>query len=36
MMTLGDWLATYERHIPDHIEQMQAIYADWLRQTGAG
>ncbi len=36
MMTLDDWLATYERHIPDHIEQMQAIYADWLRQTGAG
>ena len=36
MMTLDDWLATYERHIPDHIKQMQAIYADWLRQTGAG
>jgi len=36
VMTLDDWLATYERHIPDHIEQMQAIYTDWLRQTGAG
>ena len=36
MMTLDDWLVTYERHIPDHIEQMQAIYADWLRQKGVG
>ena len=36
MLTLVDWLATYERHIPDHIEQMQAIYADWLRQKGVG
>lgn len=29
-MTLDDWLVTYERHIPDHIAQMQAVYADWL------
>ena len=35
-MTMDDWLDTYERHIPEHIEQMQANYADWLRQEGAG
>jgi hypothetical protein len=36
LMTLDDWLTIYERHIPDHIEQMQANYADWLRQAAAG
>lgn len=34
VMTLDDWLNTYERHIPDHIEQMQANYEDWVRQAG--
>ena len=34
-MTLEDWLDTYERHIPDHIRQMQAVYEDWLKQKGA-
>ena len=29
VMTMDEWLATYERHIPDHIEQMQSNYADW-------
>jgi hypothetical protein len=29
-MTMDDWLDTYERHIPEHIEQMQAVYEDWL------
>lgn len=33
LMTLDDWLDTYERHIPDHIAQMQAIYDDWVRTT---
>jgi len=33
-MTMDDWLDIYERHIPDHIEQMQANYADWLRHDG--
>ena len=28
-MTLDDWLDTYERHIPDHIAQMQAVYEAW-------
>jgi hypothetical protein len=36
VMTLDDWLVTYERHIPDHIAQMQANFDDWLRQTAAG
>ena len=28
-MTLDDWLDTYERHIPDHVAQMQAVYEQW-------
>ena len=31
-MTMHDWLDTYERHIPDHISQMQIIYDDWVGQ----
>jgi hypothetical protein len=29
LMTMDDWLATYERHIPDHIAQMQRVYDVW-------
>ena len=29
LMTMDDWLDTYERHIPDHIAQMRAVHADW-------
>ena len=36
LMTMDDWLDTYERHIPEHIEQMQAVYADWAGLKGAG
>ncbi len=36
VMTLEDWLNVYERHIPDHINQMQADYDDWLKQKRAG
>lgn len=32
-MTMEEWLDVYERHIPEHIEQMEAIYADWQRQA---
>ena len=28
-ITLNDWLDTYERHIPEHVEQMQAVYEQW-------
>lgn len=27
--TLKDWLDTYERHIPEHVEQMQAVFDRW-------
>ena len=30
-MTLDDWLDTYQRHVSEHIEQMQRIYTAWLR-----
>ncbi len=36
MMTMEDWLDTYERHIPQHIEQMQAVYEAWQKQERAG
>jgi len=32
IMTLDDWLDIYERHIPEHIQQMQANYDDWVNQ----
>ena len=28
-MTFDDWLDTYSRHVPDHIAQMERIYAAW-------
>jgi hypothetical protein len=34
-ITLDDWLTTYERHIPEHIEQMQSNYEDWVSQKKA-
>ncbi len=34
-MTLDDWLDIYERHIPEHIQQMQANYRDWMAQGSA-
>ena len=35
-ITMDDWLISYERHIPNHIRQMQANYDAWLEQQGAG
>lgn len=35
LMTMDDWLTVYERHIPDHIAQMDAVYEDWSREHGA-
>jgi DinB superfamily len=29
-MSLEDWLVVYERHIPEHIDQMKDVYAAWL------
>jgi hypothetical protein len=33
-MTMDDWLEVYERHIPEHVQQMQASYEAWKRQRG--
>ncbi len=30
-MTLDDWLAVYERHVPDHLAQMREVYQAWQR-----
>ncbi len=32
VMTMDDWLDVYDRHIPDHIAQMRAVYAAWRKQ----
>lgn len=31
-MTLDDWLDVYDRHVPEHIQQMQRVYQAWLEQ----
>jgi hypothetical protein len=28
-MTFEGWLDTYDRHVPDHVEQMQKTYDEW-------
>jgi hypothetical protein len=30
-MTMDDWLSTYERHVTDHISQIQAVFDDWMK-----
>ncbi len=32
IMSMEDWLDTYTRHVPDHIEQMERVHAAWLRE----
>lgn len=34
VMTMDDWLDIYQRHIPEHIRQMQAVYEDWVKTQG--
>lgn len=35
-MGMDDWLDIYERHVPEHIAQMRAIYETWrLEQEGS-
>lgn len=29
-ITMDDWLNTYDRHIPDHISQMESVHQSWL------
>jgi hypothetical protein len=31
-ITLEDWLRTYERHVPDHIEQMRMNFQAWSQE----
>ena len=31
-MTFEEWLDTYDRHVPDHVEQMQKTYDEWVKQ----
>ena len=32
VMTMDEWLDIYDRHIADHIAQMQEVYAAWRKQ----
>lgn len=32
-MTMEDWLDIYTRHIPDHLAQMQTVFAAWQAQA---
>jgi len=32
VMTMDDWLDVYDRHVPDHIAQMQAVLTAWQIQ----
>ncbi len=34
MISLEDWLETYERHVPEHVAQMEGVYQQWLSRTG--
>lgn len=35
LMTMDDWLDVYERHVPEHIAQMRAVYEAWRAQSSA-
>jgi hypothetical protein len=32
VITMDTWLNTFEQHIPERIEQMQANFDDWMRR----
>jgi hypothetical protein len=32
-MTMDDWLDTYARHVPDHLDQMARVHQAWLNRT---
>lgn len=34
-MSMDKWLDVYERHIPDHITQMQGIFAQWKKEQNS-
>jgi hypothetical protein len=33
MITFDDWLDTYERHVPEHISQMERVYEEWNQRA---
>ena len=33
LMTMDEWLDIYERHVRDHLEQMQAVHDEWKKST---
>lgn len=35
-MTMDDWLETYARHVPDHIQQMRTNLAAWRNSSASG
>jgi hypothetical protein len=35
-MTFDDWLDIYERHIPEHVEQMRQVYEEWQGRNMKG
>jgi hypothetical protein len=32
VMTMDDWLDTYARHVPDHLDQMALVHQEWQRR----
>jgi hypothetical protein len=34
--TLEDWLDTYARHVPEHVEQMERVLQAWLKSDPSG
>jgi hypothetical protein len=36
VMAMDDWLDVYERHVREHVEQMQANYAVWIGVSQSG
>jgi len=34
LMTMDDWLDVYDRHVPEHVAQMERIFEEWKRAKG--
>jgi hypothetical protein len=35
-MSLDDWLETYQRHVPEHLAQMEHVFEHWQRRLRDG
>lgn len=33
-MTMDEWLDMYDRHVPEHVAQMQKVYDTWVKSKG--